>query len=283
MDEEYLWKASVMDAVGSCNKTWLHELLEAMRKFSTHQLDFPFRVNTFTLQNGPRSRHSFDFITPLGLAASKGHTEIAEQLICAGARVDWPIRTGYTSLMLASAAGYKNTCNLLLDQGAAINVIKRGTYHGTALYYAACNGMSEIVHLLLARGGKLCSSQNEHTPLGLEIDVAVYNHHHRTIQVLLSHCENDNLQLQLGSIFSKSLEVNSEECAIAILRYCCYPLLRDTHTHFGMFRVIRYCSYFHKAAAYGMIKVMRLLIELNPYFMQEKWLVERDYPFAPSK
>ena len=277
---EEKWKESMMDAIGSCNKAWLDELLETRRSFSEQRLklDFcRFVYHYFKFCNGPRTLQSFPFMTPLGLAASKGYSEIAKKLIFAGASENFPNMNGYTPLMLAAVAGHKHTCILLLDLGADVNVTKKRTLHNTALYYAACNGMSEIVNLLLAKGGKLCTSWNEYTPVGLELEAAIGNCHPSTTQVLLDHCEKEHLQLQRGTIFSMSLKAYSEECAIAVLRHGRYPLLKETKLF------IYNSSCFHKAAECGMIKVMCLLLELDPFYLQEKWLVERDYPNELSK
>ena len=277
---EVKWKKRIMDAVVSCNKIWLDELLDTRGSFSKQRvkLDFDrYTDNIFTLYNGPESMDGFHFTTPLGLAASKGYSKIAEQLIFAGARVNFPNMAGYTPLMLAAVKGHKRTCIVLLDLGADVNVSKAGTLHTTALYYAACNGMSEIVNLLLAKGGKLCTSWNEYTLMGLELAAAIGNHHPSTTQVLLDHCEKENLQLQRGTVFSMSLDADSEECAIAVLQHGCYPLPKDTKLY------IYNCSFFRKAAECGMIKVMCLLLELDPFYLQEEWLVERDYPNELSK
>ena len=62
----------------------------------------------------------------------------------------------------------------------------------------------------------------------------------------------------------------SEECAIFTLQYGYYPRLSADFT-FNK-------SCFHKAADRGLIKLMSFMLESNPHFMQEDWLVHKDLP-----
>ena len=270
-----------MDAVEACSETRLDELLKDSENVSKSQLDFSEYTSNMrcTFRIGDYVTTSVNYISPLGLAAKRGYNGIVQQLINAGASVDFPNKVGYTPLMLAAAMGRKHTCILLLDLGADTNMINkldetRFSSSRTALYYAACNAASEVVSLLLSRGGKPNILWKKHTPVVLEIE-AIVRHFHgysSTLHVLLDYCEKENLQLQLGSLFTESLKASSDECAAVILDHGYYPWLEDLNS------LTHHCSYFHQAAAYGMINVMCQFLELNPHYLQEKWLVERDYP-----
>ena len=89
--------------------------------------------------------------TPLHLAVSKGHVEIAQLLLENGAGVD--IREGEigpTALMNAAFHGEKEIFSLLIEFGADIRLKDLGKR--TALHHAAVNGHDELVQIILDKG-----------------------------------------------------------------------------------------------------------------------------------
>lgn len=66
---------------------------------------------------------------------------------------------GRAGLHLAAASGHAETVNLLLDQGAAINVVDR--FGRTPLAEAVLNGEDELITVLRSRGAQLMLSQVE--------------------------------------------------------------------------------------------------------------------------
>ena len=106
-----------MDAVDSCDATRLEELLKATGDISKCHLDFTTVSNVRSqigVKCGRRLTYVFSYATPLCLAVTKAHTGIVEQLICAGASVNYTGSIIYTPLMLSAAHGHKDTCLLLL-------------------------------------------------------------------------------------------------------------------------------------------------------------------------
>lgn len=83
----------------------------------------------------------------LMMAALKGETRWAKQLIDQGAQID---KTGWTPLHYAATGPEPAVVQLLLERGAAIDALSpNGT---TALMMAAQYGSEQSVHLLLTRG-----------------------------------------------------------------------------------------------------------------------------------
>ncbi|CAI8043353.1 Ankyrin repeat domain-containing protein 29 [Geodia barretti] len=60
--------------------------------------------------------------SPLGRAAEKGHTEIVEKLISAGALINYQNKNGATPLYAACQNGHKQTVDVLLKNGANVNL-----------------------------------------------------------------------------------------------------------------------------------------------------------------
>jgi ankyrin repeat protein len=87
--------------------------------------------------------------TLLMYAAFNGQTPVAKKLIEAGADVNAQDKTGTSALMFAaSAPNGKDTIQLLFDSGAKIDMIDSNE-HFTALMWAAAEGQTANVKLLL--------------------------------------------------------------------------------------------------------------------------------------
>ena len=85
--------------------------------------------------------------TALMKASQNGHKEIVEILLENGADVNVKNRDNWTALMWASWNGYKEIVEILLENGADVNVKNRDNW--TALMWASWNGYKEIVEILL--------------------------------------------------------------------------------------------------------------------------------------
>ncbi|NGX42861.1 MAG: hypothetical protein K940chlam7_01149 [Chlamydiae bacterium] len=117
--------------------------------------------------------------TPLYVACSNGHTNVAKLLLDKRANIEatspeiirtFPYNHAMTALHAACRNGHYETAELLLDRGAKIEAVDRR--EDTALHIACRNGKKNIVELLLDRGAnveaKNCrgiSSGGEDTPL----------------------------------------------------------------------------------------------------------------------
>ena len=260
----------IMDAVDVCDATLLDNLLKTIEDISKPHLDFT---------SLPPNAHVPRRTTPLKLAAIKGHKGIAEQLICAGASVDF---TGDvdddTPLMLAAMDGHKDICLLLLHHGADINLQTdcKVSQPKTALYFAAWNGESEIVSLLLNHEAELCNFQlswNDHHQAirHLPIAAAITAGYPRTTRIFLDHYTKQDFRLPLETLFNLGLLYGGEECLIVVLQQGYYPIDKESNE-------FNFWSCFYKACRSEMIKLASLLLELNPRYMQDRWLVMKSYP-----
>lgn len=86
-------------------------------------------------------------LTPLMNCALYGSYEVAQMLLNAGADPDIQHESEKTTaLMMASAKGYVNIAELLVNHGAQINI--RDIYANDARFYAVFSGSLEILELL---------------------------------------------------------------------------------------------------------------------------------------
>ncbi|MRX46017.1 ankyrin repeat domain-containing protein [Pedobacter puniceum] len=95
---------------------------------------------------------SEDGFTALGLACYFGNEEIARYLVLKGADVNLPANNSFKVFPLHSAAAgnYTNICRMLLENGAAVNVVQQSGI--TPLHSAAQNGNIELIIMLLEKG-----------------------------------------------------------------------------------------------------------------------------------
>jgi ankyrin repeat protein len=92
-----------------------------------------------------------DGMTPLHLAASRGHYRVVQYLLQSHANVDaQESRNSRTPLRLASDGGHLDCCQLLLEYRAKVSA--RDKEFSTALHAAARIGDVEIVELLIKNG-----------------------------------------------------------------------------------------------------------------------------------
>lgn len=88
--------------------------------------------------------------TPLHIAASNGHREMAELLIAKGANVNGADVNGWTPLHEAARKGYGHVAELLIAKGAEVNAkAKSGE---TPLYFSATKGHEDVVEFLITHG-----------------------------------------------------------------------------------------------------------------------------------
>ena len=84
------------------------------------------------------------------MAAAKGHAEAITVLLKHGVSPDEPTGAGVTPLMMASALGESAAVKVLLDHAARVDRVDR--YQMTALHYAAKYGRTQAVAMLIGAG-----------------------------------------------------------------------------------------------------------------------------------
>jgi len=98
-------------------------------------------------------------MTPLHLAAGKGHRELVALLIAEGAEVNQWDASGATPLTQAIVGGHLPTAEVLLKKGAKVDIKNRRGV--TLLYEASLRGKDDVVSLLLKYGADVNSSFRE--------------------------------------------------------------------------------------------------------------------------
>eukprot|EP01047_Picozoa_sp_COSAG01_P029643 COSAG01_NODE_2039_length_8573_cov_13.642672_1_plen_2500_part_00 len=116
----------------------------------------------------------------LQLVSAKGHAEVVQALVEAGATVDRPDKNGSTPLFVASHKGHVAAMEVLLGAGAAVD---QPTKHGfTPLYVASRKGHVAAMEVLLGAGAAVDQPDKDgSTPLS----VASRKGHVAAMEVLL--------------------------------------------------------------------------------------------------
>ena len=127
------WKQSVIDAVNAEDSVQLDMLLHSIHK---QELDS-------------------EILSLLKTAVVRRNKNVAEQLLQAGAYVDFPDESGETPLMTCAMTGDTDIASLLLHYGAYVNIINYQEDRQTALNLAAVFGRYEMAALLLKHGADM--------------------------------------------------------------------------------------------------------------------------------
>ena len=157
--------------------------------------------------------------TPLIIASAQGYKDIVEWLIDQGAFVDAQDNDGYTALMLAGLHGNKSIVSLLLSKEAKVDIksyiYRSNAYWGnefkgagdTALLFASAGGYPEIVELLLDYGADV-NFQNKFgetalikasTRVLIQNRKEVYRRYVETVRVLLNNKADAHIKDWIGS------------------------------------------------------------------------------------
>ena len=202
-----------------------------------------------------------------------------------GVSVNFTDRTGRTPLMVAASSGNPTICRLLLHHGAEVHARNTTTitdaYKFTALHYAARDGMHEAAAVLLQHGAKIYNIPKPWidyigncSPLATAIRA-----HSDMAEYFLDYLHTHGTKVPLTSVLHTAINHQNEHCAVLVLHRGIFPF-KDEFNLFIPFRMPdkRYTSYFHMAASVGLSKLMSSLVEINPYLLQEEWLVQNQLP-----
>ena len=132
-------------------------------------------------------------LTPLNLAAYRGHFEIAKLLIAKGAKVNARNKRGWTPLHSAAHHNSIGIAKLLIAKGAKVNT--RSIYGWTPLHSALEKNSIEIAKLLIAKGAKV-NTRNKRgwTPL----HSAAENCNFGMVKLLLRRRANPKAETEKG-------------------------------------------------------------------------------------
>ena len=247
----FFWRIEVMAAVNAGDAAQVAELLESANKHGS--LDF--------------TGHLY---TPLTQAVHRKNRDMVEQLLCAGARVDFYDDWGRTPLMEAAWHPDKDICHVLLRHGANVNAMHE-QHKWQALHHSIMSNDVQVASLLLENGAELYDLENlndQHDDSPFHFAIILKSPHF--LQLLLHYADRKKKHVSLEILCNKAIQYDSEKCAIFTLQQGYYPRWSAD------FSSNRSC--FHEAAHRGLIKLMSFMLEFNPHFMQEDWLVQKDFP-----
>ncbi len=94
--------------------------------------------------------HADKSMTALMVAAEEGRSDVARELLAAGADVNEKGEKGMTALHLASLAGHTDVVRILLKGGAKGNM--KDNHAMTALHLASLTGHADVVEVLMGAG-----------------------------------------------------------------------------------------------------------------------------------
>jgi len=116
------------------------------------------------------------------VAAAVGNIEAVKQHLAAGANVNAKDDDGWTPLLYAAAEGRKEVAELLIANGADVNVNVYGT---TPLHIAAFSGHTEVVELLIANGADV-NAKDEDGMTPLLQTIAPYGYNKEIAELLIA-------------------------------------------------------------------------------------------------
>ena len=102
------------------------------------------------------------------------------------------------------------------------------------------------------------------------IALASYCESDNILTLLLNHCSKMNQILPLAHMFNRSMKHFSDNHAILVLNHGYYPLVKSD--------ISPNSSLLYKAACCGFVKTMSFMVEINPHFLQEEWLIKGTFP-----
>ncbi|KAH0542300.1 hypothetical protein FGG08_003327 [Glutinoglossum americanum] len=149
----------------------------------------------------PANKRDSEGHTPLWYAAERGHDRAVELLLKEGADVNLHGRAGITVLQRASIRGHSRIVKLLLDSGADINLEGANPFSETPLWSASRQGHEQIVELLLGKGANVNALGGYQ---GTALQGASYGGHYRIAELLLKSGADVNAQVE--SYFSTALQ-----------------------------------------------------------------------------
>lgn len=158
--------------------------MDEMEKFLTACVTNSIKAARDLLLNGiPINGQDVEGISGLHVAAANGHISLAELLLEEGANIDVANNCGWTPLMHAAQHGQVSMVSLLIRHNASINATN--VLGAGALTLAAGGGHHSTVRLLLEAGADIAVGRFHHTFDPMPLTAAATNGHASIILLLL--------------------------------------------------------------------------------------------------
>ena len=249
------WKEVVMDAIEIHSYDELDQLLQRLKR-RRMSLNFKYRTGVFT---------------PLILAVYCGRRDIVKGVLKYGADVNFANDHGITPLIQAAKYCAIDIVELLLNNNAYVHEVDCVNYW-TALHYAVWTNKHQTVHLLITHNAKFYDPT---MPLHRSPIWTAAVHDRSDILKYFFEMLKSSKQVcnmfsthEYDMLFNGAVKSGSELSAITILHNGYFPIQETGH------ELQPFSSCFHLAADFGMYVLMGLMVELNPQYLQEEWLVQ---------
>ena len=199
--------------------------------------------------------------TPLTQAIMEDNVQLVEMLLKAGADPNRkPHQDGSFPLVVAVLKLNIDICRVLLEHGHGCNYWSRYYTISTAVYV----GDLQIMQVLLKHSSdivKIYSNQR------CFLQNAIKNNNSDVLECLMHHAYNlMGDKVSWGwTLLDEAIDHKSESCIAVLLYYGIY-------TYEG----VRFK--FYLAANRGLLSTMKILKELDPFCLQEEWLVKGKIP-----
>uniref|UniRef100_A0A1X7TCJ4 Death domain-containing protein n=1 Tax=Amphimedon queenslandica TaxID=400682 RepID=A0A1X7TCJ4_AMPQE len=183
----YINNHPVLQEDENMNFTFELALLEAVTAGNNEAVEFLLQLETVNIDHTNEEGK-----TALMLACERGHEDIVDSLVSAGANVNIQDNKGLTALMIASAFNHISIIHMLLHANANPHLKKSNG--SNALMIASYNGNHEVVELLM-KGVDYKYQQEDGANAFM---VACQNGHTQIVELLLKEQVDPNVQKNNG-------------------------------------------------------------------------------------
>ena len=210
--------------------------------------------------------------TSLLLAVENDDAPIVEILLEAGVNPDVTPPEGYSTLYKALEECGSDITKMLLEHTRNINALLYVTTPrqvDSAFSLMSALGMLDAVKFVLERGADIFSNHDDEVFEG-----AFANDQFEMIELFLQHTYGmvgDHLhELWIEDSFHWALEAQAKGCLNVLFSWGVYSFSKSSDYY--PFRTV-----FHMAARSGNIQAVKMLSELDPQCLQERWMVQGDF------
>ena len=164
--------------------------------------------------------------TPLIQAAHSGNQEIIDLLISKGADTDVTDADGFSPLHITVMRGHKDAAMLLLHKDASPKPAD-ANFKRTALHSAAVRGYTDIIDLLIQKGGDIrLRDGSDYTA----IELAARYGHKDVVDLLAAHgADRDGLIENYGAPKLLDAAIREKDAALWYLGHCGWAIKTSKH------------------------------------------------------